>query len=212
LDCPVFSLIDYGDFGFFGWVAFADYSIAVKPGDWVNWKSTVRGQSRLANVTGARMDIIDISDPFILISLNTRYANGTVNYREINLDPLAGSDADNLVIPRNLNVGDQFYDKYQGNITITSIQQLSYGGALRSFMSGHKGNTTYCWDRETGVLVNATSTFAKSSINTQLISTNIWQPDILGLKPAVFYLAIVAVIVAVGVVVAAVLFVKRFKP
>ena len=184
-------------------LAAADYSVAVKGDDWVEWKVSTVGtpSARARNLTAARMDILGVEDEFISVKLSTQYANGTVVLREITLNHLTGSTEDGLIVPRNLNVGDQFYDKYQGNITISDVRQMSFGGAQRNVMLGSKSNTTYCWDRETGVMVNATSILTRYTMVIQLVSTNIWKPDIFGLQPTVFYVVVTAVAVAAGVVV-----------
>jgi hypothetical protein len=193
-------------------LAAADYSVAVKGGDWVKWKVSTVGSpgARARNLTAARMDVLNVEDELISVKLSTQYANGTVVLREITLNQLKGSTEDGLVVPRNLNVGDQFFDKYQGNITISGVRQMSFGGAQRNVMFGSKGNTTYCWDRETGVMINATSILTRYTMVMQLISTNIWEPDIFGLEPTIFYVIVVAVAVAAGVVVGIVV-VRRVK-
>jgi hypothetical protein len=188
-------------------VAAADYSIVLKAGDWVEYKTTFTGRPS-RNVIGARMDILDVEEDFIAVDLTTQYANGTSVASEMVLNLQTGSTDGNMVVPRNLNVGDQIYDKYQGNITVTGVQHMSLGGAQRSVMLWHDGNTTYCWDRETGVLVNATTTSRRYSFNMQIVSTNIWRPDILVLEPTVFYEVVTAIAVAV-VVVVGVLVVRR---
>ncbi len=189
----------------------ADYSLVVKGGDYVVWNTTIQGRP-IRNVTGARMDILDVEDEFIHVKISTYYANGTVNIGEYTYNQLRGSMGDDLIVPRNLNVGDQFYDQYVGNITISGIGHAKFAGATRAVMYGSMRNTTYTWDRETGVLVNATSSYVRagvffSIINTQMASTNLWQPDVLGVQPAVLF----AVVVVTVAVVVAVFLVWRFR-
>ena len=117
-----------------------------------------------------------------------------------------------LFIPKNLDVGDQFYDSHQGNITITSIQHRVVAGAQRTVISGATNYTTYFWDRETGTLVAATSIEPNYTIVTNSNATNIWQPDIEGLQPALFYPFIVVVaIVAIALSVITAIWVKQGK-
>lgn len=191
----------------------ADYSLVVKGGDYVVWHTTIQGRP-IRNVTGARMDILDVEDEFIHVKISTYYANGTVNVGEYTYNQLRGSMGDDLIVPRRLNVGDQFYDQYVHNITISSIGYAEFAGATRAVMYGSIKNTSFTWDRETGVLVNATSSYFRSNgvfsiINTQMESTNIWQPDTQGL-PTNLLLTVAAIAVAVAVVVA-VFLVWRFK-
>jgi len=53
--------------------------------------------------------------------------------------------------------------------------------------------TNYFWDKQTGIMVAATSTYPTYTMYTTTSQTNIWQPQILGLNQAVFY-AIVAIV------------------
>jgi|WetSurMetagenome_2_1015567.scaffolds.fasta_scaffold108231_2 hypothetical protein len=207
-----FSLIMLVLASSFAFVA-AEYSFAVKSGDYIVWKTTIEGRP-IRNVTGARMDILDVDNEFAIvrISISTYYANGTVDIAQSNLNLRRGILADDLIIPRNLNVGDQFYDQYvrDTNITISSMGHMNFGGATRTVIFATVRNTSFTWDRETGVLVNATSSYSrgtyKSVINTQMTSTNIWQPDILGIQPTLFYEVVIGAVisaVAIGVVVGA---------
>ncbi len=181
-------------------VVAAEYSLAVKSGDYVVWKTTIEGRP-IRNVTGARMDILDVDNEFVIvrIRISTYYANGTVNVAQSNLNLPRGSMADDLIVPRKLNVGDQFYDQYVGNVTVSSIGRMNFGGAERTVMCATMRNTSFTWDRETGLLVNATSSYSrgsfKSVINTQMSSTNVWQPDILGMHPTLFYEIVVGAII-----------------
>ena len=192
----------------FGFVA-AEYSFVVKSGDYLIWKTTIQGRP-IRNVTGARMDILDVDNEFFIakVRISTYYINGTVIVSNSLLNELRGSLGDDLIIPHNLNVGDQFYDQYVGNLTISGLGYLNFAGATRTVMFATIRNTSYTWDRETGVLVNATSSYSrgtfKSVINTQMTSTNIWQPDILGIQPTLFYEIVIGTVIStvvIGVVV-----------
>jgi hypothetical protein len=80
-------------------------------------------------------------------------------------------------------------------------------GEERTLVQGSTNVTTYYWDRQTGILVQATTVepigtntgFGISkgfTVFTKAIGTNIWQPQILGLNLNVFYALIIAVAVA----------------
>lgn len=192
----------------FAFVA-AEYAFVVKSGDYVVWKSSIAGRP-IRNVTGARMDILDVDNELFIakVRISTYYANGTVNVASNLLNERWGKLGNDELIPHNLNVGDQFYDQYVGNITINGIGRLNFGGATRTVMFATVRNTSYTWDRETGLLVNVTSSYnrnnTKSVINTQMTSTNVWEPDILGIQPTQFYEVVVGVVIsaaAIGVVV-----------
>jgi hypothetical protein len=197
----------------------ADYAFVVKSGDYVVWKTSITGRPT-RNVTGVRMDFLDVDNEFFLakVRISTYYANGTINFASNLLNELRGILGNDEIIPHSLNVGDQFYDQYVGNITISGIERMNFGGATRTVMLATVRNTSFTWDRETGLLVNVTSSSSrnntKSVINTQITSTNLWEPDILGIQPTQFYEIVVGVVislVAIGVVVGVLRLVHRRK-
>jgi hypothetical protein len=126
---------------------------------------------------------------------------------------LETSPGDSFIIPSNLNVGDEFYNPSVGNITISGEEQQTVLGAERTVVSAVTKYTTYYWDRQTGILVQATTTapvglntgFGISqgfTVHSKTSGTNMWQPQILGLNYGVFYaliISIVAVVASVGV-------------
>jgi hypothetical protein len=190
-------------------VVLADYPAVVKAGDWADYKVEYKSDVPMRtsrNITQTRIDIIDADDGFILLNLSRQYVNGTSLVKEILINQYSGSFGYDVVLPlpvvsRNLNVGDKIYDQYQGYLTISGEQKMSFGGAERNVILGYGQNTTYYWDRETGVLVNATSTITRYTVKAILVSTNIWQPEISGLAPVVSYSAVAGITVALVIVV-----------
>ena len=202
-------------------VVLADYSTVVKAGDWADYKVEYKSNVPMTtsrNITESRIDIIDADDGFILLNLSRQYVNGTSLVKEILINQYSGSFGYDVVlplpvVPTNLNVGEEFYDQYQGHLTISGEQRMSFGGAERNVVLGYGKNTTYYWDRETGVLVNATSTVTRYTVKAILVSTNIWQPEIFGLASVVFYRAVSGITVALVIVVmvTAVVVLRRAK-
>jgi hypothetical protein len=192
-------------------VAFGGISVGVKKGDWIEYSVTEIGNPTPDfNITWARLDVTAVQGEKITISVQTGYANGTV-YPEpqIPLNLATGAVGDGFFIPTNFNVGDQFYSEYQGNITITSVGQQEVGGAVRTVLSATSNQTTYYWDRQTGILVGATTSFPSFTLFTKTSGTNLWQQQILGLDSSVFYLLITTIVVALVVVTAILIWRKK---
>jgi len=77
-------------------------------------------------------------------------------------------------------------------------------------VSAATAQSTYYWDKATGVLVEGISEFPDYTIHSIADKTNMWQPQIFGLEPTVFYaLLILAATVIVAVI--AFLAVRRKK-
>ncbi|MGD0451017.1 MAG: hypothetical protein ABSA79_08210 [Candidatus Bathyarchaeia archaeon] len=177
--------------------ASAEETVRVKEGDWIKYQVTETGNPTSDfNITWARMDITGVKGETIYIDVVTAYANGTI-YPEngITLNLATGAIGDGFFIPTNLNPGDKYNSEYEGNITITGVEQLETGGAERAVLSGVANQTTYYWDKQTGIMVAATSNFNEFSMFTKTSQTNLWQPQILGLDSTVFYVLLTAIMI-----------------
>jgi hypothetical protein len=198
-----------------------DVSVGVKAGDWIQYNVLVTGNPPGDhNIQWASMNVTDVEGTAISLDIQTLFNNGTLYPEHITLNLATGVLGDDFFIPTNLNVGDQFYDQYQGNITITSIEQRTVAGAQRTVVLGATNYTSYAWDRATGTLVAATSNETEPPqyyMVTTTNATNIWQPDvqqpdILGFPPTTFYAVLVAVIVvAAAVAIASAIWIRQRK-
>ena len=202
-------------------VAFADVSVGVKKGDWIDYQVTVTGNPPPRyNVTWGSINVTSVEGQDIGLYIQTRFTNGSLLIENITVN-LETRPGDSFIIPSNLNPGDTFYNQFLGgNVTITSVERRTVLGVERTLVSGSTNISTYYWDRQTGILVQATSTvpigfntgFGISegfAVYTKTSGTNIWQPQILGLDLSVFYALIVAVVLALAAIVAILVWRKR---
>jgi hypothetical protein len=203
-------------------VASADVSVGVKKGDWIEYQVTVKGNPPPRyNVTWASINVTSVQSENIGLYILTRFTNGSLLVENVTVN-LVTRPGDSFVIPSNLNPGEAFYNQFLGgNVTITDVVQRTVLGAERTLVQGSTNVTTYYWDRQTGILVQANTVepvgyntgFGISkgfTVFTKTIGTNIWQPQILGLDLNVFYALIVVVVVALVAIVA--IFVWRKRP
>lgn len=177
-----------------------DVSAGVKKDDWITYQVNVSGDVPADHdLKSAVMNVTDVQGSAISIDMINEFNNGTIQSAHVTFNLATGVLGDNFFIPPNLNVGDQFYDAYQGNITITDIEKQTIAGAERTVVLGATAYTNYVWDRATGVLVAAESMEPDYSVVTNTNGTNIWQPDILGFQPSVFYAVLVTVVIVIAV-------------
>ena len=193
--------------------AFADFSVGVKQGDWIEYQVKVVGiPVPRYNVTWASINVTSVQGENLGLYIETRFTNGSYLLENINVN-LETKPGDSFIVPSNLNVGDEFYNPSIGNITISSVEQRTVLGAERTIVSAVTQYTTYYWDRQTGILVQATTTapagldtgFGISqgfTVYTKTSGTNIWQPQILGLDLSLFYALIVTAVVVVATIAA----------
>jgi len=192
----------------------ADASVGVKKGDWIQYQVTETGNpAPQYNITWARMDIISVQGEVITVNVQTAFGNGTV-YPEngINLNLATGAIGDGFFVPTNLNPGDRYSTEYEGIINITSVGQIEAGGAQRAVLIGVTNESTYYWDKQTGIMVAATSNLAGCVMYSKTSATNIWAPQILGLNQTLFVLEVIVVVVAVVVATIAIFIATAKKP
>jgi len=83
---------------------------------------------------------------------------------------------------------------------ISEVKERTYVGANRKVVYANASQTLFYWDRSTGFLVEATSSYPDFTIITKVEETNMWQAQIFGIDPFVFIVPIIAVIVAVSAI------------
>jgi hypothetical protein len=206
---PMFLLIALVFSSLFTAGAFAAYSVGVKKGDWIEYKVKIVGTPTAEyNVTGGRMEMTGVFGGSINMSVQTFYANGTVlDEPNVYVDLPTGTIGDGFFIPTNCTVGDKFYGRFQGTMTMTSVEQRHEAGAERTVVSAQANGTTYYWDRQTGIMVAAVSNLTGYTMYTESSATNIWQPQVLGLDFTEFY----SLIIVLAVVLTALLIVLVWK-
>jgi len=152
--------------------------VVVQAGDWVEYKVTTTGNpTPIHNITWARLDVKTITGPQINTDIQTQLANGTL-WLEPNttFNVATGAVGEGVIIPTNLTVGDVYYSEYEGNITVTGTEALMVAGAERVVLTGEAANTSFMWDKETGIMVKATTTLEDCTVYSEAAATNLWQP------------------------------------
>ena len=157
---------------------FADLSVGVKNGDWIEYSVTYTGSpSQGHDISWARMDITNVQDTIITVSITSRFPNGSIEIFNSTLNLETGKLIDDFIIPAYLKTNDTFLDQNLGNITINRVNQQIYAGTTRTVLYATTEINTYVWDQTTGVSVEATSQQPDYSIHTVVIDTNLWQPS-----------------------------------
>lgn len=182
-------------------LAAADSIVAVQAGDWIKYNVTTTGNpTPIHNITWARLDVKKVTGPEINTDIQTQLANGTL-WLEPNttFNVATGVVGEGAIIPTNLTVGDVYYSEYEGNITVTGTQTLQVSGAERVVLTGEAANTSFMWDKETGVMVKATTTLPDCTVYSETAATNLWQPQTptINIIYAFIALAIAALVVIV---------------
>jgi hypothetical protein len=192
---------------------FADLSVGVKKGDWIEYAVTYTGSPGQGHdINWARMEVTDVQGTDISVSITTRFPNETTEVFNSTLNLKTGKLIDDFIIPANLIAGDSFLDQNLGNLTISRADQHTYAGATRTVLYASTSQNTYVWDQATGVSVEATSQQPDYTMHTIVEDTNMWQPS-QGLDVTALLLVVVIVVIAiVAVVMVALRYRKKKTP
>ena len=182
----------------FSAVASAEVIVGVKKGDWIEYNVTITGEvPEQHDVTWCKIEVMVVEDKNVYIDITSRYSDEIEESENYTLNLETGQIGDGFIIPANLNAGDVFLESNEGTITISEVKERTYVGANRKVVYANASQTLFYWDRSTGVLVEAASSYPDSTIITKVEETNMWQAQIFGIDPFVFVVPIIAVIVAV---------------
>lgn len=182
--------------------------VTVQSGDWIEYKvSTTGNPTPIHNITWARIDVKTVTGSEINTDIQTQLANGTL-WLEPNttFNVATGLVGEGAIIPTNLTMGDVYYSEYEGNITVTGTLALQVAGATRTVLTGEAANTSFMWDKETGVMVKATTTLPDCTVYSEAASTNLWQTQTATIN--IVYAFIAAAIAALVAVVLAGVFLR----
>jgi hypothetical protein len=75
------------------------------------------------------MEVVDVQIKDINLVITTKFSNGTLLNETLTLNLETGQLGDDFIIPANPNSGDTFFDKRQGNITISGVEERTGAGA-----------------------------------------------------------------------------------
>jgi hypothetical protein len=190
----------------------ANLSVGVKAGDWIEYDVTFTGTpDQLYSVAWFRMEIVSVQGNLIDVTITQRFINGTVQPYNVTVNLETGQLGDDLIIPANLNSGDKFFDINVGNITISGAEERNFAGASRTVLSGSTSQTSFYWDRSTGVRVKSISTEPNFNLTVTVSKTNLWEPQLFGLNPVVFYAIVIVVVAIIAIAVLIAILVSRRK-
>lgn len=179
--------------------ALAQVSVGVKPGDWIEYSISYTGSPLDSYPKWIRFDIIDVQGTNITTDLEIERLDGRSD-KNSGIFNLETGVPDLLIIPAGLDVGDDFYHEDFGKNNITRIQYFTFAEAKRTLVSAHIENIALLWDKSTGVLVQSIQYENNFNQTLSAEKTNMWQAQIFGLDPLIFYVLVLAVVVLIIVI------------
>jgi hypothetical protein len=178
-------------------VASAEIVVGVKPGDWVEYNVTITGVvPEQHDVTWCKIEVTAVEEKNVYVDITSRYSDGREETVSSTLKLETGQIGDCFIIPANLNVGDVF-ESPEGTLTISGVEEKTCAGATRSVVYANNSQTIFHWDKSTGFLLEANSSYPDFTMITKAEKTNIWQTQAFGIDPIVVVVLIAAFIGAV---------------
>jgi hypothetical protein len=190
------------------------HTIDLKKGDWIEYQVDAVGDfPGEHNVNWTRIEVVDMQGELIFLNVTVQLTTGPYAYYNDTIDFETGELMEGFFLPSNVTEGDVFFDTLVGYITVGGVEHRTYGGADRTLILGIAPETVYYYDKATGIMVEAHSSYPdfNYTVDTVAVKTNLWQPQILGLEPTVFYTVSVGAATAVAVVIVLIVISRRKK-
>ena len=179
----------------------AQPTVGVKEGEWVEYHVVAGGSPPASqDITWAKIEILDVEGEQFRANISVQYVNGSMSSNLATFNFAVGNVQAWIIIPGNLSPGESFYDSsLNSNVTIQGQLVKNVAGANRvvTFSNSSLGGVDRHkeWDKATGFYIQSEDNIQNSSIgyytiNANAYSTNIWNPQILGIDQPIFYVII----------------------
>jgi len=207
---------------------YSEVHIGVDAGDWIryDYNYPITGTTPPFPISipqWAKVEFLSVEETVVNVRVTLHMSTGseysdTVNWNVASMGGGIGTFL-GMIIPANCEIGDLIYMTGYGNATITDETTGTYAGASRTvvytsfYQSSNGYQYTYYWDKQTGVMVEATATASDANATVKATSTNMWQAQLFGLPidPTIFYALVIAAIAALIVAIAAIFMIRRKK-
>jgi hypothetical protein len=175
-------------------------------GDWIKYEvtitPTIEGE---INPTWVKFEFLSIEGTNATVEATMRLSDGTEKIETMTADTVSGSDT-GLFIPSNSKTGDSIYISNQGNLTIEDETTLTCTGVERTAVHATSSNSTHdfsCyWDKQTGIMLEESSTIEDITTIYSVEDTNMWQTQSSEHPPdqTVLYAIIIVAAIAVALI------------
>lgn len=201
-------------------LAYAEVQVGVKVGDWVKYELTVSGASPPQDLPQwVRAECTSVAGTNVTLRMLMHMSNGAEHMETWTIDVATGSGHAffQAVIPANSKTGDTIQLVTNDSVTIAGEATGTYAGASRTYVYAslveEDGQFDYCWDKQTGVLLEVSLTQDSASIAYKATDTNIWQPSqnpfALPNLPIEILSICISTAVAIAIVTTAIIYTKR---
>jgi len=192
--------------------------VGVMAGDWIKIDYTIYGApSGSPSPRWLKVEFLSVEGTAATVRVTMHMSDGSEQNATMPIDAVAGGQALGLsgfLIPANCTTDDCIYMTGYGNVTIEGETTRTYAGASRTVVyasfSQLGTQVTYYWDKQTGVMVEASTTSGSITATGKATETNMWQADSSPFWVQWWFYALVAAIVVA--LAGTIFFLKKRKP
>jgi hypothetical protein len=207
--------------------AYAEAQVGVKAGDWIKYDAITSGVDLVSTnmPQWVKIEFLSVTETTVTFRETSHMSDGAEQSEIRMLDAAsgAGNATFQILIPANSKTGDTIQIVAdEGNYTVITLsgeKTGNYAGATRTlvYASLPQGDTqvSYCWDKQTGVLLEIKLSQGSAFIAYKATSTNIWQasstlPNLPTLNMPIEMLSIsISVAAAIAIVATAAIYTKH---
>jgi hypothetical protein len=188
--------------------------LGVEAGNWIKFNYMVTGAPSGASLpTAMKVEFLSVEGINVTVRVTIYMSDGTERNQTMTMDVMAGGGTfgnfSGSIIPANSATGDSIYINGYGNITIAGETRRTYAGAERTvvYATFSQGRARYYWDKQTGVMVEASVSSGGRTATVKAIETNMW-----GLTPFWMQWWFWAIVAAGMVILVRAVYLKKRNP
>jgi hypothetical protein len=161
--------------------------VGIEAGDWITVEYETTGwPAGQPYPEWLNLEFLNVEGTTANVQATLHTSDGTEETNTMTVNVMAGGEVfgiSGLVIPPNLTRGDFVYMTGYGYVAIDGETTGTYAGASRTVVYASISQAiplqgevqlTYYWDKETGVMVESSTTWAGTTITLEATETNMW--------------------------------------
>jgi len=181
--------------------------VGVKAGDWTKIEYKITGwPAGQPYPEWLKLEFLSVEGTGATVRVTMRMSDGTEQSDTVPVDLAAGGGEafglSGFVISANLTTGDSVYMTGYGDVAIEGETTRTYAGARRTVVyasiSQYGVQLTYYWDKLTGVIVEASTTYGGMTATGKVTETNMWEATTIRM-PWWSWIIVAAVVVGLGI-------------
>jgi hypothetical protein len=200
--------------------AYAEAQVGVKAGDWVKCEYVSGGTPPENAPQWVKVECFSVTGTTATLRVTTHFSSGAENTETMTWDVASGTG--NLtfqaIIQANAKAGDTVQIVGYGCLTLAGEKTETYAGASRTVVYASLPQNdmqfTYCWDKQSGIVLEVKLTQGSTSATYKATSTNLWQAPsnplaFVSSLPIEILSILISAIVAIAIVATVLIYTKR---